>query len=373
MNSLELHRKYRGKLLVLSKVPLDSKEDLSVFYTPGVAEPCLEIAKNPEAVYGYTIKGNAIAVVTDGSAVLGLGNIGPEAGMPVMEGKCGLFKRFAGIDAWPICLNVHSVEEIVATVKAISPGFGGINLEDIAAPQCFEIERRLQTELDLPVFHDDQHGTAIVVLAGLLNALKIVLKKLPDVRIVMSGAGAAGLAIADLLLFAGARDIVLCDRGGALSQSRVDLNSAKSVISERTNPRNFSGSLTDAMRGADVFIGVSSAGLVRPEMVAAMAPRAIVFALANPDPEIMPEDALVAGAYIAASGRSDLPNQLNNALIFPGIFRGALDHRVRKFTNEMFVNAARALAGLVGDPVPEKIIPDIFDERVVPTIAEQIF
>ncbi|MEK7544957.1 MAG: NADP-dependent malic enzyme [Patescibacteria group bacterium] len=366
---LKLHASSRGKIRTENKVSIDSKADLSAYYTPGIAAPCREISADPAKVYEYTMKGNSVAVVTDGSAVLGLGNIGPLAGMPVMEGKCALFRRLAGVDAWPICLSVHSVEEIVAAVKAIAPGFGGINLEDIAAPACFEIERRLQAELDIPVVHDDQHATAVVVLAGLVNALKVVGKSLESVRIAISGAGAAGIAIADLLLFAGVKDIVLVDRTGIVSKERTDLNSEKILMAERTNLSGISGSLADAMKGSDVFIGVSSAGLVTADMVRSMNERAIVFAMANPNPEIMPVDALAAGAMVAASGRSDLPNQLNNVLVFPGLFRGALDKRVRKLGNEIFLRAAYTLASLVEHPTAEKIIPDVFDERVATTIA----
>lgn len=399
---LQLHRKYGGKIRTESNVPLTSKADLTAFYTPGIAEPCREIetaageggsehgrnergAHERGVICDYTMKCNSVAVVTDGSAVLGLGNIGPRAALPVMEGKCALFKRLGGIDAWPICLNVHSVDEIVAAAKAISPGFGGINLEDIAAPACFEIERRLQQELDIPVVHDDQHATAVVVLAGLLNALKVVGKSLNDaggdsldagdadnLRVVISGAGAAGIAIADLLLFAGVRDLVLCDRNGILSTARHDLNPEKMAITQRTNPRNVSGSLTDAMKDADVFIGVSAPKLVSAEMVQSMNSGAIVFALANPDPEILPSDALSAGAAVVASGRSDFPNQLNNVLVFPGLFRGALDSGVTRFSNEIFLRAAQALASLVEAPTVEKIIPDVFDERVVPAVAKSV-
>jgi malate dehydrogenase (oxaloacetate-decarboxylating) len=382
MDPLELHSRYRGKLSVKSKVPLENKADLSVFYTPGVAAPCREIAKDKEKAYEYTSKGNLVAVVTDGSAVLGLGNIGPEAALPVMEGKCVLFQRLAGVDAWPICLDVHDVDGIVAAVKAIAPGFGGINIEDIAAPQCFEIERRLQADLAIPVVHDDQHATAVVVLAGLFNALKIVGKKIEEVRIVMSGAGAAGIAIADLLLFAGAKDIVLCDRGGAISKERGDLNDEKKLMLARTNPRGVGGSLAEAMAaggGCDVFIGVSSKGLVTREMVASMRGAGaglhggpIVFAMANPDPEIMPDEAKAGGAAVVGTGRSDLPNQLNNVLVFPGLFRGALDRRVRRVTNEMFLRAAKNLAALVAEPTAEMIIPGVFDERVVPAVAGAI-
>lgn len=411
---LKLHTKYGGKIETRSRIPLENKADLTAFYTPGIAEPCREIesASGGESggvqndvttrrdsskrvsgkrgvICDYTIKCNSVAVVTDGSAVLGLGNIGPQAALPVMEGKCALFKRLGGIDAWPICLSVHSASEIVAAVKAISPGFGGINLEDIAAPACFEIERRLQEELDIPVVHDDQHATAVVVLAGLLNALRVVGKELAgaasgggsvagsghnelisgNLRVVISGAGAAGIAIADLLLFAGVRDLILTDRIGILSKDRSDLNPEKIAIMKRTNSRDISGNLADAMKNADVFIGVSAPKLATVEMVRSMNSQAIVFALANPDPEILPTEALAAGASVVASGRSDFPNQLNNVLVFPGLFRGALDYGVTRFSNEIFLRAARALASLVEMPTAEKIIPDVFDERVVPAVA----
>lgn len=370
--ALQLHEKYRGKLEVHSKVPLATVEDLSVAYTPGVAEPCRAIAKNSEDAYRYTMKGNSVAVVTDGSAVLGLGNIGALAGLPVMEGKCLLFKQFANIDAIPICLNTQDVEEIVQAVVAISPGFGGINLEDIAAPHCFDVERRLKEVLDIPVFHDDQHGTAIVTLAGLLNALKVVGKKLNEVRIVFSGAGAAGIAIAELLILEGAKDIVLCDSRGALVPGRPDMNPAKVTMAQQTNPRKASGALVDVLKGADVFIGVSALGLVTAEMVSTMASKAIVFAMANPTPEIMPEEALAGGAAIVATGRSDFPNQINNVLAFPGVFRGVLDARAPSITREMLQGAAHALASLVPNPTPGKIIPGPFERGVAVAVADAV-
>lgn len=355
-----------------SKVPLATVDDLSVAYTPGVAEPCRVIAKDPQAAYKYTMKGNTVAVVTDGTAVLGLGNIGSVAGLPVMEGKCLLFKQFGNVDAIPICLNTTDVDEIVKTVINISPGLGGINLEDIAAPRCFEIERRLKEALDIPVFHDDQHGTAIVTLAGLLNALKVVGKSLPDVRIVFSGAGAAGMAIAELLMLEGAHDIILCDSRGALVPGRADMNSSKVEMAKRSNPRKAAGSLVEVLRGADVFIGVSAPNLLTAENVATMAPKAIVFAMANPTPEIMPEEALKGGAMVVGSGRSDYPNQINNVLAFPGVFRGALDGHAKSITRKMMQGAAHALASMVQIPTVEKIIPGPFDPGVAEVVAEAV-
>ena len=370
--SLQLHEHYCGKLGVKSKVPLETSADLSLAYTPGVAEPCRAIAKDPTAAYRYTMKANSVAVVTDGSAVLGLGNIGALAGLPVMEGKCLLFKQFADIDAIPICLATQNVEEIIKTVVAIAPTFGGINLEDIAAPACFEVERRLKEILDIPVFHDDQHGTAIVTLAGLTNALKVVGKALKDVRIVLSGAGAAGVAITELLLAEGAMDIVLCDSKGALVSGREGMNGEKEKIAARTNPRHVEGSLADVLKEADVFIGVSAPGLVTAEMVASMAPKAIVFAMANPTPEVMPEEAKKGGAAIVATGRSDFPNQINNVLAFPGVFRGVLDGRARYITQPMLLAAAHALSSLVPHPTADKIIPSIFEDKVVKTVAQAV-
>lgn len=368
----------KGKWAVFSKIPLENAADLSVAYTPGVAEPCRAIVADPSAAMRLTMKGNTVAVVTDGSAVLGLGNIGSLAGLPVMEGKCLLFKRFADVDAVPICLATQNVDEIVETVVRIAPTFGGINLEDIAAPRCFEIERRLKERLDIPVFHDDQHGTAIVTLAGLLNALKVVKKSIAEVRVVMSGAGAAGVAIADLLMKEGARDVVLCDREGAVVAGREGMDAAKTELAERTNPRRVSGSLAEAMVGADVFIGVSAPGIVTRDMVASMAGAGstvggpIVFAMANPVPEIMPEEALAGGAAVVATGRSDFPNQLNNVLAFPGLFRGAFDAGVRAFTPEMFQAAAHALAGLVPEPTAQKIIPGAFEDGVAGAVAAAV-
>ncbi|MFA6436022.1 MAG: NADP-dependent malic enzyme [Candidatus Gracilibacteria bacterium] len=370
--SLKLHERHHGKLAVCSKVPLKTKTDLSVAYTPGVAEPCRAIAHNPEAAYRYTMKSNTVAVVTDGSAVLGLGNIGALAGLPVMEGKCLLFKTFGGVDAIPICLDTQNVDEIVETVIRIAPGFGGINLEDIAAPACFEVERRLKKALDIPVFHDDQHGTAIVVLAGLLNALKVVHKKLNAVRIVISGAGAAGIAITELLLAEGARDIVVCDSKGILHSKRDDMNSFKKEIAKRTNPRRISGKLKDSLQNADVFIGVSAPAILTTNMVSTMAPHSIVFAMANPTPEILPKEAKKGGATIVATGRSDFPNQINNVLAFPGIFRGALDGRARDITQKMMLSAAHILAALVPHPTPDKIIPGLFEPGLAQAVAKAI-
>jgi malate dehydrogenase (oxaloacetate-decarboxylating) len=371
--AIELHRKYKGKLSTGLKVPLDSMEDMKVFYTPGVADPCKLIAEDPKELYECTIKHNTVAVVTDGSAVLGLGNIGAAAGLPVMEGKCALFKKFADVDAFPICLDTQNVDEIVQAVKWIAPVFGGINLEDIAAPRCFEIERRLQMELDIPVFHDDQHGTAIVVLAGLINSLKVVKKKIEDVRIVISGAGAAGIAICDLLLAAGAADVILVDSRGAIVEGRSDMNDEKNAFAKRTNPRRVTGSLAEAMRGADVVIGVSKAGVITSEMVGGMSAAApIVFAMSNPTPEIMPDEARAGGAAIVATGRSDYPNQLNNVLVFPGVFRGALDHRVKVVTIAMQIAAAKNLAALVTEPTFEKIIPGVFEPGVAKAVAEAV-
>jgi malate dehydrogenase (oxaloacetate-decarboxylating) len=370
--SLDLHKKHRGKLEVASKFPLANKDDLSLAYTPGVAEPCREIAKDPEAAYLYTMKANTVAVVTDGTAVLGLGNIGAVAGLPVMEGKCLLFKHFADVDAIPICLATQDVDEIVETVVNIAPTFGGINLEDIAAPICFEVERRLKERLDIPVFHDDQHGTAIVTLAGLLNALKVVGKTLSNARIVFSGAGAAGIAIAELLLSEGAQDIILCDSKGAIVEGRENLNSFKEDISKRTNPRKLGGSLADVIQAADVFIGVSKPGLLTSDMVKTMNDRAIIFAMANPTPEIMPDEAKAGGAEVIATGRSDFPNQINNVLAFPGVFRGVLDGRATVISKKMLGAAAHALADMVPEPHAEKIIPGPFDDGVAEAVAKAV-
>lgn len=370
--SLELHARSKGKLEVGLKSKVESQYDLSLIYTPGVSEACKKIAENKEDVYKYTIKSNSVAVITDGSAVLGLGDIGCEASLPVMEGKCALFKKFAGIDAFPICINTKNVDEFVNTVKLISPVFGGINLEDISAPRCFEIEKRLIEELDIPVFHDDQHGTAVVVLAGLINSMKVVGKTFQDSRFVVNGAGAAGATIAKLLIKYGAGDVVVCDSKGIIFPERqgVTENIYKKELADCTNRNGIMGGLADAMKGADVFIGVSAPNVVNTDMVATMAERAVVFALANPVPEIMPDDALKGGAMVVATGRSDLPNQINNVLVFPGIFRGALDSRRRYINDEIKIGVAEAIAELVESPNVNAIIPNVFDERVVRAVAD---
>ena len=369
--ALEFHREKIGKIEVKSKVQVENKKDLSLAYTPGVAEPCKEIHKNKDAVYTYTAKGNMVAVVTDGSAVLGLGDIGPEAALPVMEGKAVLFKAFAGVDAFPICLGTKDTDEIVKTVKLLEPTFGGINLEDIAAPRCFEIEKRLKAEMNIPVFHDDQHGTAIVVLAGLINSLKLVGKEINKTKAVINGSGSAGIAITKLLLDAGLKNVIMCDIPGIICQGADWLNPAQDEMSKVTNPDGIQGTLSDAIKGADVFIGVSAARVLKQEMVASMADKPIVFAMANPEPEIMPEEAIAAGAYVIATGRSDYPNQINNVLAFPGIFRGALDVRATDITDTMKLAAARAIAELVApDEISkENIIPQPFDKRVAPVVA----
>lgn len=372
--SLRLHGEWRGKIEVVAKVPVATKDDLSLAYTPGVAEPCLAIQSDIDKSYELTRRWNTCLVVTDGTAVLGLGDIGPEAGMPVMEGKCVLFKSFGGVDAFPLCIKSKDVDEIVNTIYLISGSFGGVNLEDIAAPRCFEIERKLKEKCDIPIFHDDQHGTAVITLAGLTNALKVVGKKLPDVKIAMSGAGAAAIAIAKLLLSAGARDIVLCDRNGAIYKGRDGLNWIKTEMAEVTNPCGVKGSLSDAIKGADVFIGVSAPGTVTADMVKSMASDAIIFACANPTPEIFPDEAKAAGAKVVATGRSDFPNQINNVLAFPGIFRGAFDVRASDINEEMKVAAAGALASLISDSElsPDYIIPAAFDKRVGTAVAKAV-
>ncbi|MBP9732649.1 MAG: NADP-dependent malic enzyme [Candidatus Magasanikbacteria bacterium] len=372
MDSLEFHKKYNGKIEVVSRVPVTNREELSLAYTPGVALPCKEIAADVSKVYDYTRKGNLVAVVSVGSAVLGLGNIGPEAGLPVMEGKCILFKEFGGVDAFPIILNTQDVDEIVETVVRISPGFGGINLEDISAPRCFEVERKLSERLDIPVFHDDQHGTAIVVLAGLINAFKVTGKSIETVKIVINGAGAAGIAIAKLLIAAGATSIILVDSTGTIYEGREDLNDEKIEMARITNREMVRGKLAESIQGSDVFIGVSKAGVLSAEMVRTMNTDAIVCALANPIPEIMPDEAKAGGARIIATGRSDFPNQINNVLAFPGIFRGLLDARIRTVTTEMKLAAARAIASCVENPSEENIIPDVFDKRVAERVAEAV-
>ncbi len=370
--ALELHRKYRGKLTVESRIEVNTMRDLALVYTPGVAEPCREIERNRDALYDVTTKHNMVAVITDGSAVLGLGNIGADASLPVMEGKCVLFKRFADIEAFPLCIDSQDVDTVVETSRLIATSFGGINLEDIAAPRCFEIERKLQEVLDIPVFHDDQHGTAVIAVAGLWNALKIVDKKIENCRIVLSGAGAAGVAITKLLLSVGARDVILCDRTGAIYQGRSEhMNWIKEEIAGITNPTKFQGTLGQALGGADVFMGVSGPGLVTQDMVRNMAKDPVLFAMANPTPEIYPDEAKEAGAAVISTGRSDFPNQINNCLGFPGIFRGALDVRAKVINEEMKLAATKALAGLVSeaDLSPECIIPEALDPRVVPAVA----
>ena len=372
--ALEMHETHHGKIAVAPKVRVANRDDLSTAYTPGVAEPCRRIAANKADVYRYTAKGNLVAVVSDGTAVLGLGDIGPEAAMPVMEGKALLFKEFADVDAFPICLDTKDVDEIVRTVKFLAPTFGGINLEDISAPRCFEIEKRLKEELDIPVFHDDQHGTAIVVSAGLLNALKLVGKKMADVNIVINGAGSAGISIARLLMQFGAGNIVLVDKNGAVSVDEDWLNPAQRAMAEVTNKHNERGPLNEIIRGKDVFIGVSAPKVVTAEMVSTMATDAIVFAMANPTPEIMPEEAAKGGARVIATGRSDYPNQINNVLVFPGIFRGALDAQATDITEEMKLAAARAIAAIVTDEElrEDYIIPGAFDKRVAPAVANAV-
>ena len=373
--SLRLHGEWKGKIEVVTTVPVETKDDLSLAYTPGVAQPCLEIQKDVDKSYDLTRRWNMCLVVTDGSAVLGLGDIGPEAGMPVMEGKCVLFKAFGDVDAFPLCIKSHDVDEIVNTIYLISGSFGGVNLEDISAPRCFEIEKKLKEKCDIPIFHDDQHGTAIITLAGLTNALKVVGKKKEDVRIVMNGAGAAAISIARLLLKAGFKNITLCDRKGAIYEGRAEgMNAVKEEMSKVTNLDKKSGSLADMLAGADVFIGVSAPGAVTTEMVKTMAEDAIIFACANPVPEIYPEEAKAAGAKVVATGRSDFPNQINNVLAFPGIFRGAFDVRAKDINDEMKVAAAYAIANLIEEDKlnPDYIIPNPFDERVAPAVAKAV-
>ena len=371
--SLKLHYQWRGKLSIVPKMEVRDKQSLSLAYTPGVAQPCLEIQKDIDKSYELTGRWNTVAVVTDGSAVLGLGDIGPEAGMPVMEGKCVLFKAFGGVDAIPLCIRSHDVDEIVNTVALLAGSFGGVNLEDISAPRCFEIERKLKERCDIPIFHDDQHGTAIIVAAALINALKLVNKKIEDITAVFSGAGAAGTAIFKLLKSMGLGDAIICDRKGAICSARTDLNDEKKALLELSNKQDKSGSLADVMVGADLFIGVSSPGVVTPEMVKTMAPNPILFPMANPVPEIMPDLAREAGAAVIGTGRSDFPNQINNVLAFPGVFRGALDVRASDINEAMKMAAARALADLVGDELsPNYIVPAAFDPRVCPAVAEAV-
>lgn len=370
--SVEAHAKFGGKFAIDSKMPLDTKDDLSIAYTPGVAEPCKLIAENPEEAYRLTMKGNSVAVVSDGSAVLGLGNIGPMAGLPVMEGKAVLYKKYADIDAVPIVLASQNVDDIVQAVKMIAPTFGGIHLEDIAAPACFEVERRLIEELDIPVMHDDQHATAIVALAGLLNALKVTHKVIDQIAVVVNGAGAAGAAITELLLEAGVKNLKLVDSRGIIALGREGMNPVKDSLARRINPEGANGSLADALRGVDVFIGVSKPGLLSPDMVKSMNTDPIVFALANPIPEIMPDLAKAAGAAVVATGRSDFPNQVNNVLVYPGVFRGLLNSRARQLTPAMKLTAATALADCVTEPTADNILPSIIDFNPAPLLAERL-
>ena len=369
--ALEMHETHKGKVGIVSKVEVATRDDLSTAYTPGVAEPCRKIKENPEDVYKYTFKGNMVAVVSNGTAVLGLGDIGPEAGLPVMEGKAVLFKEFGGVDAFPICIDAHDAASVIAACKAIAPTFGGINLEDIKSPECFEIEETLERELDIPVFHDDQHGTAICVAAALLNALKVVKKDIRSIRCVINGAGAAGTAIAEQLLRLGVRDLILCDKFGVLCDGDETLSKAHAEMAAKTNPTRLTGTLADALRGADVFIGVSAPGVVSREMVASMNAGAVVFAMANPTPEIFPDEAKAAGAAVVGTGRSDYPNQINNVLAFPGIFRGALDVRASDINDEMKLAASYAIASLVSDDelTADYILPKAFDKRIAPAVA----
>ncbi|MBR6959106.1 MAG: NAD-dependent malic enzyme [Clostridiales bacterium] len=374
--AIQKHTEWKGKIEVIARAPVGSKEELAVAYTPGVAEPCLEISKDVDLSYKYTRRHNLVAVVTDGTAVLGLGDIGPEAGMPVMEGKCALFKAFGGVDAFPLCIRSKDVDTIVETVALLAGSFGGVNLEDISAPRCFEIERKLKErpDVDIPIFHDDQHGTAVITLAGITNALKIVGKKMEEIHVVVNGAGAAAIAITKLLISRGLKNVILCDRKGAIYEGRDGLNPAKEEMAKITNPEKKSGSLADVIVGADVFIGVSAPGVLTADMVATMGKDPIVFACANPTPEILPDEAKKAGVAVMATGRSDFPNQVNNVLAFPGIFRGALDVRASDINDEMKIAAANAIASLVSDEElnPEKILPDAFDPRVGKTVAAAV-
>ncbi|HEY8422293.1 MAG TPA: malic enzyme-like NAD(P)-binding protein [Thermoclostridium sp.] len=372
--ALELHKKLRGKIEVVSRVEVKDRKDLSLAYTPGVAQPCLEIQKDVDLSYELTRRWNTVAVVTDGTAVLGLGDIGPEAGMPVMEGKCVLFKTFGDVDAFPLCIRSKNVDDIVNTVKLIAGSFGGVNLEDISAPRCFEIERRLKEECDIPIFHDDQHGTAVVTLAAMINALKIVKKELKNISVVVNGAGAAGIAITRLLMSVGLQEVILCDREGAIYEGRPNLNYEKELMAKISNKAKKKGTLADVLVGADVFIGVSGPGVVTSDMVKSMAKDPIIFAMANPVPEIMPDEAKAAGAKVVGTGRSDFANQINNVLAFPGIFRGALDVRARDINDEMKIAAAEAIASLISEEElsPEYIIPAPFDSRVGQTVAKAV-
>ena len=372
--ALAKHREWGGKIEVVSRAPITNRAELAVAYTPGVAEPCLEISKDVDLSYVYTRRANLVAVVTDGTAVLGLGDIGPEAGMPVMEGKCALFKTFGGVDAFPLCVRSKEVDDIVKTVALIAGSFGGINLEDISAPRCFEIEKRLKEVCDIPVFHDDQHGTAVVTMAAMLNALKLVGKKLSDISVVVNGSGAAGIAITKLLMSKGLKNVVLCDRKGAIYKGREGLNDIKKEMAQISNLEMKKGSLADVVKGADVFIGVSAPGSLTQDMVKSMAKDAIIFAMANPVPEIMPDEALAAGAKIVGTGRSDFPNQINNVLAFPGIFRGALDVRAKDINDEMKIAAAEAIAAVIPDDklTQDNIIPDSFDPHVRDAVANAV-
>ncbi len=372
--ALQMHEQWNGKLEVISKAAVKSREDLAIAYTPGVAEPCKLIAEDKELAYKYTIKSNTIAVVSDGSAVLGLGNIGPYAAMPVMEGKAALFKEFGNVNAVPICLDTQDTEEIITAVKNLAPGFGGINLEDISAPRCFEIEERLKAMLDIPVFHDDQHGTAIVVLAGIINGLKVTGKKKEDCKVVINGAGSAGIAITKLLLRYGFKNVIMCDKAGIISSVTENLNWMQEAMLKETNPNDEKGNLADALKGADIFVGVSAPGIVSEEMVASMNSDAIMFAMANPVPEIMPDLAKKAGARVVGTGRSDFPNQVNNVLVFPGIFKGALEGRARQITEEMKLAAANAIADLIPDDQLSdvNILPEAFDPRVTEAVAQAV-
>ena len=372
--ALELHRQWKGKIRVTTPCKLEDREDLSLAYTPGVAAPCLEIQKDVEKSYEYTRRGNLVAVVTDGTAVLGLGDIGPEAGMPVMEGKCALFQAFAGVDAFPLCVRSKDVDEIVHAVELIAGSFGGINLEDIAAPRCFEVERKLKEKLDIPVFHDDQHGTAVVTVAAMLNALKLVGKEIGEVKAVVNGAGAAGTACTKLLMALGLKNVVVCDKMGALVPGLPGMTDAQAQLAEETNPQRQSGALADVIKGADVFLGFSAPGVLTGDMVRTMAQDPVIFACANPTPEIFPEEALEAGARVVGTGRSDYPNQINNVLVFPGIFRGALDVRARDINDAMKVAAAKAIASLIPDSElrEDNIIPSAFDPRVAQAVAAAV-
>ncbi len=372
--ALKKHEEWQGKIEVISRAEVKNREQLSVAYTPGVAEPCLEIAKDTDLSYKYTRRGNLVAVITDGTAVLGLGDIGPEAGMPVMEGKCALFKEFGGVDAFPLCVRSKDVDEIVNTVKLIAGSFGGINLEDISAPRCFEIERRLKAECDIPVFHDDQHGTAVIVLAGMINALKVAGKKMSEIKLVVNGAGSAGIAVTKLLISAGVKNVIMCDKIGALYEGAEGMTDAQAEMAKVTNPENRRGTLADMLVGADAFVGVSAPNLVTAEMVKTMAKDPVMFAMANPVPEILPDIAVAAGVKVMGTGRSDYPNQINNVMAFPGIFKGALSVRASDINDEMKMAAAHAIASLIPDDElrPDRIVPDVFDKRLAENVAAAV-